>query len=139
MSKPFPLDLFPDQLFPDVKLKKVQLTSTELAITVSESQWGIQSDIIFFYGSGTMTFGYTGRTGIRRRGVRGNDWREITTPEILNSVAAFEMVTRTDSGWTFRFRAARADDSAEDIVEVVLQEVTEVSWSGEGANLEDDD
>ena len=135
MSKVFPLSLFPEQFFPDVTLQEVRFSESTLEIVVSDSEWALEPKIVLFYGPGTMIFAYSGQPRIRRRASNDPDWTYGATQEIMNRVISFDMVSRDDNQWAFRFRP----DKKGEIVEVILPEMTHITWSGAGEELGDEE
>jgi hypothetical protein len=135
MSKIFPLHLFWDQFFPDVALKEVRLGESTLEIIVTDSEWALEPEIVFFYGPGIMTFTHSGQPRVRWRISNDHDWTYATTKEIINRVIYFDMVTRNDNQWIFRFRTEEKGYT----VEIILHDVTRITWSGSGEDLEDEE
>lgn len=135
MSKVFPLGLFHKQFFPDVELKQVQLSASEFVITVADSTWRLESDIVLFYGPGNMTFAYSGNPAVRWRDIKSKEWSYVKTTEALQHVTEFDMVTQTDNEWIFSFRPEKESYR----IEVILPEVTGITWSGEGVDLEEEE
>lgn len=131
--KEFPLDIFPDSFFPDVELESVALFPDSLRVEVSDGEWGMQSDLIPFWGAGTMTFAYTGPAQIRWRVSEADAWHYENSMDILQSLSSFEMVSVLEGRRVFRFRTVNGN-----ILEIILQELTKITWSGDGYDDDDD-
>ncbi len=132
MAKLFPLDMFPDPCFADITLTQARLSPKELEIIVSDSEWGLESDVVFFYGPGSMTFAYTGAPRIRLRGSSDKDYTYVDSAEPLEHVNTLDLIRQSEEGWVFLFRTGNTRHT----VEVILPEVTRILWSGEGEDLE---
>ncbi len=131
MAKPFPLSMFPNPYFADVTLVEARLSPTELDIITSDSEWGLESDVVFFYGPGVMTFTYTGAPRLRWRNDSDRDYTYVDSAEPLEHVSSLDLISRSKEGWIFRFRAEQRR-----IVEVILPKMVRIQWSGDGEDLE---
>jgi hypothetical protein len=134
MDKNLPPNFLPDQFFPDVDLAKVALNSTELVITASDSQWGLQSDIIFFYGPGEMHFYYEGQARMHWKKLKSETWSPGSM-NFISQLTHFDMITQKDGMWFFRFRTAKQDTH----VEIFFETIKRITWTGEGDDDIDDE
>jgi hypothetical protein len=127
MEKNLPLSIIPDQFFPDVELTKVALTSTELVVTASDSEWGLQSDITFFHGPGEMHFHYEGPVRMHWKKIEDVSWNPGSL-DLIPSFTNFDMIHQKDGMWFFRFRAATRGLH----VEIFFEKIKSIGWTGEG-------
>jgi hypothetical protein len=126
-GKNLPPAILSTLFFPDVVLKSLSLTPEELVVKATDSAWGLQSDIIFFYGPGDMHFYYEGQVKIHWKTVRGEQW-EPGSLDLLAQVTHFDMIRRKDGIWRFLFRNAAAGVN----VELSFERITRIIWFGKG-------
>lgn len=131
--KDFPLDIFPKSFFPDVELEEVTLSPDTLRISVLDSEWGLSSDMIPFWGAGAMHFAYTGPAQIRWKIPENDIWQYENSANILQRLVSFELISEQDGKRVFRFRAAEGK-----LVEVILHELLSIQWDGDGYDDDDD-
>jgi hypothetical protein len=127
VEKKLPLAILPAQFFPDVELSTVSLTSEELVVTVSDSTWGLQSDITFFHGPGEMHFYYEGPARMHWKHLQKEQWNPGSL-NLLSQLAYFDMIHKKNEIWYFLFRSVTIGAN----VEIFFEKITHIVWVGDG-------
>ncbi|MCL7930563.1 hypothetical protein [Halomonas llamarensis] len=129
MSEPasgevFELEWIPGQLFPDIELERVEVDEQAIRIVCSDGDWSIQSDIILFWGSGTMVFEVDGDIAVRIR--EGERWPlvapSVAKEKLFPYLHTLEVIERGDP-WRLRFRAGDLNAAVE-----LQAAVTRITW-----------
>lgn len=126
MATEFPLALFPGQLFPDVELKEVIINDNNMVIAVTDSEWAISDDMVYFFGPGEMVFNFSGAVSIEY-GIGADKELHSGDKSILKRIKTLDFIRKQDDSLLFQFGNRKEKIR----IMIHLAKIAKIEWTGD--------